>query len=177
MMITGRMRLLLCGLMTLKGFVCLYVCGWSPKMSLRLQKEAEVLRPRILLINTTSNIELSKNCKKTKSSQNCDAICQLYSWVRVREIFWNKLNVRNMPLFFPFCFSSLIPAKSATVWSVLNLENKCFWLKLANTKGSFRIMGWHQWHPIPLYQPSSKLLPVWFLKTTDPQFPYPISKE
>jgi len=98
-------RLLLCGLMTLKGFVCLYACGWHPKMNLKLQKEAEVLRPRIFFINTTSKTELSKNCKKTKSSHsNCDAICQLYSWVRVREIFWNKLSVRNMPSSPPFLF-------------------------------------------------------------------------
>lgn len=134
-----------------KGFVCLNACGWNPKMNLSLQKEAEVLRPTIFFIYTTLKIELSKNSKKMKSSHsNCDTICQLYSWVRVREILWNKLHVRNIPLFFPFCFVSLIPAKSATVWSVVNLEDKCFWFKLANTKRSFRIMGWHQRHPIPL---------------------------
>lgn len=57
-------------------------------MNLRLQKDTEVLRPGIFFINTTLKIELSKNCKKIRSSHsNCDATCQLYSWVRVREIF------------------------------------------------------------------------------------------
>lgn len=102
-LMTGRMRLLLCGLMTLKRLVCLYACGWSPKMNLRLQKEAEILRPRNFFVNTSSKIVFLQFLLSSKSSHsNCDAICQLYSWIRVREIFWNKL--LETCLFFPFLF-------------------------------------------------------------------------
>lgn len=61
---TARIRFLLCGPMTLKGLVGLYAHGWSPKMNLRLQNEAQVLRPRIFFINTTSKIELIRTARR-----------------------------------------------------------------------------------------------------------------
>lgn len=86
--------------MTWKGCACLCACGWSPKMNLRLQKAAEVLRPGIFAMNTTS--KPSKNCKNSKSSHsNCGAMRYFYSWIDVRNLSKSS-EFRNTLLFFPF---------------------------------------------------------------------------
>lgn len=139
------------------------------------KKQSEVRRPGIFFINTISKTVFLQFLPSSKSSHsNCDATYKLYSWIRVREIFWNKPSIRNMPL-FAICFNLLIPAKFAVLWSALNLEKTCFWPKFAKTKRSFRIMGWYkqtksptpknpgQRHPVLLCSPSTKLLPVWLL--------------
>lgn len=88
--------------MTWKGCACLCACGWSPKLNLRLQKAAEVLKTGISAMNTTS--KQSKNCKNSKSSHsNCGAMCYFYSWMHVRNLLKSSAfrNTLFSPLFFP----------------------------------------------------------------------------